>query len=151
MTSNANTPEEYINELPKERKEVIQKITAVIQKKLPVGFEARMGSGMLSYHVPHKIYPGGYHCNPELPLPFINVASQKNFVALYHMGIYANKELLNWLVAEFPRHSSKKLDMGKCCIRFKNLNEIPYELIGLLVTKMTSVEWIELYEKNVKR
>ena len=151
MTSNATTPEEYINNLPEERKEAILKIRKVISKNLPKGFEAGMGYGMLSYHVPFSTYPSGYHCKPELPLPFMNLASQKNFIALYHMGIYAKKELLDWFVAEYPKHCKRKLDMGKSCIRFKKMEEIPYELIGELVSKMNPTEWIAIYENALKK
>lgn len=106
---------------------------------------------MLSYHVPKTIYPAGYHCDTKLPLPFMNVASQKNFVALHHMGMYANPELLEWFVTEYPKHSSKKLDMGKSCVRFKKMEDIPFELIGELVTKMSVQDWVDLYEKNYKK
>lgn len=103
---------------------------------------------MLGYVVPHSVYPAGYHVNPTLPLPFINIASQKNFVAMYHMGLYANKPLLDWFVNEYPKHCKGKLDMGKSCVRFKNMNSVPYALIGELCTKMTVGNWITLYEQN---
>ncbi len=151
MTSNASTPEEYINELPEERKEVISKLREVINKNLPKGFEEGMGYGMLSYHIPHSIYPDGYHCTPELPLPFMNLASQKNFVAVYHMGMYAEKEILNWFTSEYPKHCKRKLDMGKSCIRLKQMDEIPYKLIGELASKMSAEEWIKIYENNIKK
>src|SRR5690554_5395600 len=106
---------------------------------------------MLGYVVPHAIYPDGYHCTPELPLPFLSIASQKNFVAIYHMGIYADKELLDWFVGEYPKYMKTKLDMGKSCIRFKNMKTIPYELIAQLCSKMSVHQWIDLYEQNVKR
>lgn len=151
MTSNASTPEEYINELPEERKEVISKLRDAINKNLPKGFEEGMGYGMLSYHIPHSVYPDGYHCNPELPLPFMNLASQKNFVAVYHMGMYAKKEILNWFTSEYPKHFKHKLDMGKSCVRFKRIDDIPYKLIGELAAKMTSEEWIDIYETVIKK
>jgi len=151
MTSNASTPEEYINELPEERKEVISKLRDAINKNLPKGFEEGMGYGMLSYHIPHSIYPDGYHCTPELPLPFMNLASQKNFVAVYHMGMYAEKEILNWFTSEYPKHCKRKLDMGKSCIRLKQMDEIPYKLIGELASKMSAEEWIKIYENNIKK
>ena len=110
-----------------------------------------MGYGMLAYVVPQSIYPDGYHCNPKLPLPFINLASQKNFIALYHSGIYASKELYNWFLAAYPKHCKRKIDMGKSCIRFKNINDIPYDLIGELCAKITVAQWIEQYEKNIKK
>ena len=151
MQSKATSPEQYINELPKDRKEVIKKLRKTILEKIPSGFEEQMSYGMLGYVVPHSIYPDGYHCSPELPLPFMNVASQKNFIALYHSGIYASKELHDWFVDEYPKYVKTKLDMGKSCIRFKKLETIPYELIGELCAKMTVDEWITLYEKNIKK
>jgi hypothetical protein len=106
---------------------------------------------MIGYVVQHSIYPSGYHCDTKQPLPFISIASQKNFVAIYHMGIYANTILMDWFVSEYPKHCTAKLDMGKSCIRFKKLNEIPYELIGELAGKITEEEWIKIYETQLKR
>ncbi len=151
MTSKASTPEEYISELPKDRIQVMEKLRSTIQENLPSGFEEMMSYGMIGYVVPHSIYPDGYHCSPELPLPFLSIASQKNFIGLYHMGIYANENLFNWFVSEYPKHVNTKLDMGKSCIRFKKIDQIPYDLIAELTRKMTVQEWIEIYEKAVKR
>jgi len=151
MTIKASTPEEYIQNLPEDRISPVRKIRQIILKNLPKGFEEGIGYGMLSYHVPKTIYPAGYHCDTKLPLPFMNVASQKNFVALYHMGMYANPKLLEWFVTEYPKHSSKKLDMGKSCVRFKKMEDIPFQLIGELVTKMSVQDWVDLYEKNYKK
>ena len=148
MTSKGTTPEQYIKELPAERKESITKLRETILKNLPNGFKEVISYGMLGYVVPHEIYPGGYHCDPKLPLPFINIASQKNFIALYHMGIYANAELLKWFTAEYPKHSQSKLDMGKGCIRFKKPEHIPYNLIGDLIKKISVKDWIKTYETN---
>ena len=150
MTSDAKTPEEYINALPAERKEAIAKLRNTILKNLPKGFSETMGYGMIGYVVPHTLYPAGYHCDPKLPLPFMSIASQKNFVAVYHMGIYANKALFDWFVNEYPNHVKRKLDMGKSCIRFKKIEEIPYDLIGTLAGKMTSQQWIDIYESEIK-
>lgn len=151
MTSDAKSPEEYIASLPSDRKEAIIKLRKTINSNLPKGFKETMSYGMIGYVVPHSIYPDGYHCTPELPLPFMNIASQKNYIALYHMGIYADKELLNWFVNEYPKYVSNKLDMGKSCIRFKKPENIPYELIAELCTKMSVEEWIALYEENIKK
>lgn len=150
MQSKAKTPQQYINELPEDRKQPIEKLQKVIKDHLPKGFVEEMNYGMIGYVVPHSIYPNGYHCDPKLPLPFMNIASQKNFIALYHMGIYASPELLEWFVSEYPKHSKSKLDMGKSCIRFKKIDQIPYDLIGQLATKMTVQEMIELYEGAIK-
>jgi uncharacterized protein YdhG (YjbR/CyaY superfamily) len=151
MQSKAASPEQYINELPVDRKEVIQKLRKTILDNLPKGFEEQISYGMLGYVVPHSTYPDGYHCSPELPLPFMNLASQKNFIALYHSGIYASEELYDWFIGEYPKYVKTKLDMGKSCIRFKKMDTIPYGLIGQLCTKMSVADWITLYEKNIKK
>ena len=150
MQSKATSPEQYLAELPEDRKESITKLRQVILDNLPEGFDEVMSYGMLGYVVPHSNYPDGYHCDPKLPLPFINLASQKAHIGLYHMGIYANEDLLKWFEGEYPKHSKLKLNMGKSCIRFKKPEHIPYELIGELMTKMTPEDWIALYEKNIK-
>jgi uncharacterized protein YdhG (YjbR/CyaY superfamily) len=147
MQSGAKTVDEYISELPEERKEPISKLREAILKNLPSGFEETMAYGMIGFVVPHSIYPAGYHCTPEQPLPFLSIASQKNFIALYHMGIYADENLLNWFVDEFKKLNKSKLDMGKSCIRFKKMNAIPYELIAELSKKITVKNWIETYER----
>ena len=151
MHHKTDSPTAYIKQLPEERQNVVSKIRETILNNLPKDFEEQMSYGMLGYVVPHSIYPKGYHCDPKLPLPFINLASQKNYIALYHSGIYADKNLLNWFVSEYPKHCKRKLDMGKSCIRFKYMDDVPYELIAELCTKMSIQDWISLYEKKVKR
>ena len=151
MTYEANTPEEYVEQLPEDRKQAVQKIRAVIKKNLPKGFEEGINYKMLGFYVPHSKFPEGYHCDPKLPLPFINLASQKNSVNLYHMGIYAKKELLDWFVKEYTKYCKYKLDMGKSCIRFKKMDDIPFDLIGEIVSKMTVNEWINTYESAIKK
>ncbi|MDQ3550990.1 MAG: DUF1801 domain-containing protein [Bacteroidota bacterium] len=127
------------------------KLRKVIKKNIPAGFKEGMGYGMLCYSVPHSLYPNGYHCDPKQPLPFLSLASQKNNISLYHMGLNASTELLKWFTAAYPEHSTAKLDMGKSCIRFKKTDQIPYDLIGELVSKMPVKEWISLYEKHLKK
>jgi uncharacterized protein YdhG (YjbR/CyaY superfamily) len=151
MQSTATSIEAYLEEIPAERKEAFTKLRETILENIPKGFVEQMSYGMIGYVVPHSIYPDGYHCDPKLPLPFINIASQKNFIALYHMGIYANPELLKWLIKEYPKHSTQKLDMGKSCIRYKKMDQIPFELIAELVQKMSVQEWITCYESVVKK
>jgi hypothetical protein len=150
MTSNAKTPEEYLKELPADRKEPMTKLREVILKNLPKGFKETMSYGMLGYVVPHENYPPGYHCDPKLPLPFVSIASQKNFIAFYHMGIYAMPDLLEWFTKEYLKQNPSKLDMGKSCLRFKKPEHIPYKLIGELIKKVSVSRWIEVYENNVK-
>jgi hypothetical protein len=151
MQSAAATPDQYFSELPEERMLAMSELRKVILKNLPKGFSEQMGSGMVNYCVPHSKYPAGYHCNPKDPLPFLAIASQKNFIAVYHMGMYADPKLLKWFTNEYPKHMTTKLDMGKSCLRFKKPNQIPFKLIGELVSKMSTDDWIKLYEKNLKR
>lgn len=151
MQYKATSPEDYISQIPEERQEAAKKLRKVINSNLPKGFEEGIQYGMIGYYVPHSIYPDGYHCTPEEPLPFMCFASQKNSINLYHSGIYAAPEIHDWFVKEYPKHCSRKLDMGKSCVRFKKIDEIPFELIGELCTKMTVQEWIDVYERNVKK
>lgn len=150
MQYKANSPEDYIAQLPIERQAVVSQLRKIILKNLPKGFEEQMNYGMLGYVVPHSIYPSGYHCNPKLPLPFMNLASQKHYIAVYHMGIYSKKELLNWFKEEYSKKADTKLDMGKSCIRFKKIDAIPYGLIGELCQKITVDQWINFYENAIK-
>lgn len=151
MQIQAATPDEYVNALPEDRKEPFQKLREVILANLPSDFEETMGYGMVGYVVPHSVFPAGYHCDPKLPLPFLSIASQKNFIALYHMGMYSSPELLDWFTVEYPKHCKTKLDMGKSCVRFKKPADIPYKLIGGLVSKMTAHEWIEVYQNQLQK
>ncbi|WP_396138661.1 DUF1801 domain-containing protein [Flavobacterium sp.] len=146
MTSKATSVDQYINEVPEDRRTALQQLRAIILKNLPEGFQEEISYCMIGYVVPHSIYPKGYHCSPELPLPFMSFASQKNSINFYHMGIYAKPELYNWFVAEYPKHSKQKLDIGKSCFRIKKPENIPFELIGELARKMSVAEWIKTYE-----
>ncbi|MDC7999305.1 DUF1801 domain-containing protein [Gilvibacter sediminis] len=150
MKVNANTVEEYFQAIPEERQPHMKKLHQTIVDNLPEGFQVGMSYGMVGYVVPHSLYPAGYHCDPKLPLPFMSIASQKNFIALYHMGIYANPELLQWFQEEYPKHVKTKLDMGKSCIRFKKPETIPYDLIAQLCRQMDPQKWIDIYESVVK-
>ena len=151
MQYQANTVQEYIDQIPEERKAPIRKLKQIVSDNLPKGFEEGILYKMIGFYVPHSIYPEGYHCNPKDPLPFINIASQKNFIALYHSGMYAKKELYDWFVSEYPKHSKYKLDMGKSCVRFKKIDDIPYDLISELCKKMSVEEWITIYESAIKK
>ena len=151
MRSEAKTVLEYLSSLPEERIEPMDKLYKAIKKNLPKGFAEGMGYGMPGWAVPHSLYPPGYHCDPTLPLPFMSIASQKNFIAVYHMGIYSDPALMKWFTDEYPKHCKRKLDMGKSCIRFKYMDDIPYQLIGGLASKMTPQQCIEMYEKGLKR
>ena len=149
------TPETTIVEIlanvPEDRKEAFTKLHQTIVSNLPQGFEPGISYGMLGYVIPHSLYPAGYHCKPAEPLPFASIASQKNSINLYHMGIYLDPSLMEWFVAEYPKHSQQKLDMGKSCMRFKKTEHIPYDLLGQLMQKMTAEQWIALYERNLKK
>lgn len=151
MQSKATTVAQYLSELPAERKEAITRLRKEIKTNLPKGFKEVISYGMIGYVVPHSLYPAGYHVTPHLPLPFLNIASQKNFIAVYHMGVYGDPKLLKWFTTEYEKAKIGKLDMGKSCIRFKNPEKIPFQLLGELAKKITVDEWIKLYEKNLNR
>ncbi len=151
MKANGKTVKEILTNLPIDRIEPLNKLHDVIVENLPKGFEASISYGGLGYVIPHTLYPAGYHCKPIEPLPFAGIASQKNSINFYHMGIYLDSKLLNWFVDEYPKHSNKKLDMGKSCIRFKKMDDIPYQLIGELMRKISADEWIKIYETNLKK
>lgn len=150
MADKPKTVKEYIERLDKDRMGPIKKLRSVIKKNLPKGFKEEINYGMIGYVVPHSKYPDGYHCDPKLPLPFITLASQKSHIGLYHMGVYAHPPLLKWFTEEYPKHATRKLNMGKSCVRFKKMDDIPYDLIGELVSKMTVEDWVKIYEKNIK-
>jgi len=151
MRPEGSTPAEYIENLPDDRRKAVAKLRSVINKTLPKGFQEGASDGFIHWCVPHKLYPAGYHCNPADPLPFLGIASQKNYIALYHMGIYSDPKLLKWFQDEWKKATPKRLDMGKSCIRFKNPDDIPYELIGELASRVTPQEWIGVYEKSFPR
>ena len=151
MQSQAGNVKEYLDEVPDDRKEFFNKLRHTILSNLPKGFQEEMSYGMIGYVVLHSIYPDGYHCAPNLPLPFVSIASQKNNIALYHMGLYANPEILDWFVTEYPKYCKLKLDMGKSCIRFKKPEQIPLDLIGQLMQKITVANWIKVYEEKIKK
>lgn len=151
MRSEAKNVKEYLEQLPEDRAEAVEQLRRTLKKNLPKGFEETLGYGMLCYVVPHALYPDGYHCDPKTPLPFISLASQKNFIALYHMGLYGDPKLLKWFTDEYTKRVKGKLDMGKSCIRFKKPEQIPYDLLAELFSKIDPVQWIALYEKNLKR
>lgn len=148
MPPKPTTIKEYLAGIPEERRAAFDKLRETILSNLPEGFEERMSYGMIGYVVPHSIFPAGYHCDPNLPLPFINIANQKGFIALYHMGIYADKNIHKWFVEEYSKSCFYKLDMGKSCIRFRKMEDIPYELVGKLMRKFTPKSWIKLYQDN---
>ncbi len=148
---NQNQIDAYIASLPKERQTIIKRIQTVMAENMPTGFEESFAYGMLGYSVPFSIYPAGYHTNPTLPVPFIGLASQKNNIAFYHMGLYMNEEVLKWFISEYPKHCKQKLDMGKSCIRFKKMDDIPYGLISELCQKITVDEYLTAYLTTIPK
>lgn len=151
MNYKASTVDEYYELIPDDRKEAMLKLREVINSNIPKGFEEALSYGMPGWVVPHSLYPAGYHCKPEEPLPFLSIASQKNFIGFYHMGVYADNKLTQWFQEEYAKRVPTKLDMGKSCVRLKKPANIPYDLIGELCTKITAERWIEIYESNIKR
>jgi Domain of unknown function (DU1801) len=148
-SSIATLPDDYVRSLPADRGNAIQQLRDQFNRHLPKGFQEEISYGMIGYVVPHQLYPPGYHANPKLPLPFIGIAAQKNHFAVYHMGLYRQKDLMNWFTEAFGKQSKAKLDMGKSCVRFKKAADIPYALFGQLAKKMTVKEWIKLYESDL--
>jgi hypothetical protein len=151
MKANGTTVEDILANVPEDRFEAFNKLHQVIVENLPDGFEPAISYGGLGYVVPHSIYPAGYHCKPVEPLPFAGIASQKNSINFYHMGMYTDDSILDWFVTEYPKHTKQKLDMGKSCIRFKKTNDIPFDLIGELMRKLSVQDWISIYEKELKK
>ena len=151
MQSKATTPQQYLDELPEERKEPINKLRKQILDNMPKGIEEQMNYGMLGYVIPHSVYPDGYHCDTSKPLPFMNIASQKNFIGVYSMVLYSKKDLYDWFTTEYAKRCKYKLDMGKSCIRLKKKGDIPFDLIGELAAKVSTEEWIDIYEASIKR
>jgi uncharacterized protein YdhG (YjbR/CyaY superfamily) len=151
MNYAAHNPEEYISQLPDDRKEAVQRLRETIKANLPTGYEEAMSYGMIGYVVPFSIYPPGYDSKRGEPLPLIHIASQKNHIALYHLGIYSFPELLEWFQQEYAKRVPTKLDMGKGCIRFKKPEQIPYDLIAELCQKITAEEWVEKYRASRNR
>lgn len=151
MTIKARTIAEYVKQIPEDRQQVFEKLLSILRENLPPGFEECLSYGMPAFSVPHSLYPKGYHVSPNVALPFISIASQKNFIAFYHMGLYATPELNSWWQEEYPKYSKRKLDMGKSCVRFKKMDDIPFELIQELAQKVSPEEWIATYEKQLKK
>ncbi|RNA63315.1 DUF1801 domain-containing protein [Chryseobacterium nematophagum] len=143
--------DDYISKIPEERRDIFRKLVNIINDNLPKGFKENISYGMVGWAVPLETYPAGYHCSPNTPLPFMALASQKNFIAFYHMGMYMKPELLEWFVSEYPKYSTRKLDMGKSCVRFKKIDYIPLQLIAEISTKMSVEDWINCYEANLKK
>lgn len=151
MAIKANTIEEYLRAVPEDKNAAFLNLYRSVSENIPSGFSSQMQYGMPSFVVPLTIYPDGYHVKPNTALPFVSLAAQKNFIAVYHMGIYAHADLLEWFIKEYAKHCKYKLDKGKSCIRFKYTNDIPFALIEELMSKMSLETWINLYEKNLKK
>ncbi|MEI6437068.1 MAG: DUF1801 domain-containing protein [Bacteroidota bacterium] len=150
MQIKADTPDQYIDQLPEDRKVAMSKLRKTILDNLPEGFVETMNYGMIGYVVPLSVYPAGYRCDPKLPLPFMNIASQKSHIVIHHLGIYGSKDLLDWFTNEYNKNVKGKPDIGKGCIRFKKPDQIPFQLIGELTAKINVAEWIKIYESNFK-
>lgn len=151
MPTTFTNPDEYIASLPEDRQEPMQQLRDAIAQHIDKDYKECIAYGMIGYVVPHSIFPAGYHCDPKLPLGYMNIASQKTGITVHHLGLYMNKGLTDWFVAEYPKHTTAKLDLGKGCIRFRKPDQIPFELIGQLAGKLSVRQWIEHYEKALKR
>ncbi len=151
MRIEAENPDQYIAQAPEGYREALAKLRQLLRENLPEGFEESMAYGMVGYVVPLRLFPRGYHCLPGQALPWVSIAAQKNHLAVYHMGLYADKELLDWFVAEYPKHSARKLDMGKSCLRFKKPEHVPWELLAELFRKRRPEQWVDLYSATLER
>lgn len=145
------TVQEYIDQIPQEKRTNLDIVYKAVQSTIPKGFEETLNYNMIGFVVPHSIYPKGYHCDPKLPLPFINVAAQKSHVALYHLGVYAFPEVLKWFTDEYEKATGKNPRMGKSCIRFTYKEEIPTKVIQSLCKKISAQQWIDKYEVSIKK
>jgi hypothetical protein len=149
MQIKAKSPEDYLAQVSEDKQEAMIHLREVVRKNIPKEFHEEMSYGMIGYVVPHSLFPAGYHCDPKLPLPFVSIAAQKNFIAIYHMGMYANPKLLEWYTSEYAQRVKGKIDIGKSCTRFKKPQDIPFDLIGELMQKMSAEEWIKIYTTNI--
>jgi hypothetical protein len=141
MQSTAATVEEYLAELPEDRRAAMSAVRAVILANLPEGYAETMQYGMIGYVVPHSIYPPGYHCDPKQALPYAHLGSQKNYMSLYLMGVYMHEETSTWF-REAWAATGKKLDMGKSCVRFKKAEDLPLEVIGQVIARIPAERYI---------
>ena len=153
MQSKAATVDEYLRELPPDRRAAIEAVRNVMRRNMDKGYQERMAYGMIGYSVPHSTYPAGYHCDPKMALPFAGLASQKNHMALYMMCHYSNPTEEDWFRKAWDKEvkagRAKKLDMGKSCIRFKKLDDLPLEVIGEAIARMPAKKWIEVYQTAI--
>jgi len=149
MQSKAKTVSQYLKELPEDRRKAIEAVRETILKNLPKGFEEGMQYGMIGYYLPHSIYPAGYHCDPKQPLPYAHLASQKNHMAIYMMSIYSDDDQATWFRKAWT-DTGKKLDMGKSCIRFKKLEDVPLKVVGQAIKRVSMRKYIEFYERAIK-
>ncbi len=148
MHSDAKTPRDYLQELPPGRREIMEKLRAAVLENLPAGLEETMIYGMICYVIPHSLYPKGYHVDPKLPVTMLGIASQKNHIALYHMGIYAFPEVYGWFMSAYEKATGKKPDTGKSCVRFRPTANTPYGLLGELCGKVTVADYLRVYEQE---
>ena len=148
MISKATTLQQFFEELPDDRRVALQAVRETVLRNLPAGYEERMQDGGILYFVPHSVYPNGYHCDPKQPVPFVGIASQKNHMAVYMICLYVDAAASAEFVREYTA-SGKKLDMGKCCVRFKKLADLPLEVIGAAVARATVAEFLAHYEAGI--
>lgn len=148
MTSDAKTPDAYVESLPEDRREAVRKLRETFRANLPEGYEEGMQYGMIGYYVPHSVYPPGYHCDPKQPVPFAGIANQKQYVSVYLMCIYMDPALTERFVGEYGK-TGKKLDMGKGCVRFKKMDDIPYDLLGETIARIPVDAFLARYESEI--
>jgi hypothetical protein len=149
MQSKAATVNDYLAELPADRREAIQVVRAVILKNLDKTYEEGMQYGMIGYYVPHRVYPAGYHCDPKQPLPYVALASQKHYMSLYIGCVYGDNDYAKWFIAAWKK-TGKKLDMGKSCVRFKKVEDLALDVIAEAIRRTPAKKYIQFYEMAMK-
>lgn len=150
MRTKATTVTEYVRELPPDRRELLQAVREVILANLPKGYEECMQCGMIGYVVPHSLYPAGYPCDPKLPLPYAALASQRQHVSLHLMTVYGDAATAQWF-RQAVKAAGKRLDMGKCCVRFKRLADVPLDVIGQVIARVPPDKYIARFEAMLGR
>jgi len=150
MADQPKTPKEYLDSLPEDRRKAIRKVRAAVNKGLPKGYKEGIQYGFLGWFVPHSVFPDGYHCDPTQPVPFAGLASQKNYMSLYLMCIYGDQRQRTWFEKEWKK-TGKKLSMGKACVRFKNVDDVPLDLITKAVGRVPVKKFLAHYESVIPK
>lgn len=150
MAAKPATVKEYLDSLPEDRRKALSKVRAAVNKGLPKGYQEGIQYGMIGWFVPHTLFPAGYHCDPKQPVPFAGLASQKNHMSLYLMCIYGDEGHRKWFERAW-KDAGKKLDMGKGCVRFKRVEDVPLDVVTEAVSRVPVKDFLAHYEAMVPK